>query len=96
MLLNDYGFAESQITILTKREETTHEAIKKALERLLADTHEGDVVYFHYSDMANRSPTRSMKRSMGTISRWYRLTISLGLTGLKNVRNKEIRDWLSS
>lgn len=94
VLHKDYGLAESQITILTKREETTHEAIKKAFERLIADTHEGDVVYFHYSGHGQQIPDPNHEEIDGYNQSLVPSDYISRADGSKNVRNKEFRDWL--
>lgn len=90
----DYGFAESEITILTKREETTHEAIRTAFERMIADTYEGDVVYFHYSGHGQQIPDPKHEEIDGYNQSLVPSDYISRADGSKNVRNKEIRDWL--
>jgi hypothetical protein len=49
VLLDKFGFTPADITTLTTLTETTRARILAAFERLIENTHKGDVIYVHYS-----------------------------------------------
>jgi hypothetical protein len=89
-LETDYGFADSDIKPLTKREETTHAAIIDALKQLIKDTNEGDIVYFQFSGHGQQipDPTEVGGYSESLIPSDY---ISREDSS-NNIRNKDLRD----
>ena len=57
VLVQKFGFTESEIKVLKTRPETTHESIQKMFKSFLIDqTREGDTVYFHYSGHGGTVP----------------------------------------
>ena len=57
VLIQKFGFTESEIKVLKTRPETTHESIRKMFKSFLIDqTREGDTVYFHYSGHGGTVP----------------------------------------
>lgn len=57
VLMQNFGFVESEIKVLKTNEETTHESIRKTFKSFLIDqTREGDTVYFHYSGHGGTVP----------------------------------------
>src|SRR5260221_4313569 len=49
LLVEKFGFADRDIVTLASRADTTRASILAALDRLIASTEPGDVVYVHYS-----------------------------------------------
>ena len=57
VLMQKFGFSESEIKVLKSREETTHESIRRTFKSFLIDqTREGDIAYFHYSGHGGTVP----------------------------------------
>lgn len=57
VLMQNFGFVESEIKVLKTNAETTHESIRKTFKSFLIDqTREGDTVYFHYSGHGGTVP----------------------------------------
>ena len=57
VLMQKFGFIESEIKVLKTSEETTHESIRRTFKSFLIDqTNEGDIVYFHYSGHGGTVP----------------------------------------
>ena len=57
VLMQNFGFVESEIKVLKTNEETTHESIRKTFKSFLIDqTRAGDTVYFHYSGHGGTVP----------------------------------------
>ena len=57
VLIQKFGFSESEIKVLKTSADTTHESIRKNFKSFLIDqTNEGDIVYFHYSGHGGTVP----------------------------------------
>jgi hypothetical protein len=89
-LKTDYGFPDSNIRCLTKREETTHAAIIDGLKQLIKDTSEGDIVYFQFSGHGQQIP------DPGEVDKYGESLIPSDYISREdssnNIKNKEIRD----
>lgn len=89
-LQTHYGFAAANIKPLTKREDTTHQAIIAALKQLIQDTQEGDIVYFQFSGHGQQIPDPSV------IGHSTESLIPTDYVSRKdssnNIKNSELRD----
>jgi hypothetical protein len=70
VLVSKYQFKPEDITVLDKPEETTHAGIVKAFQDLIADTHPGDIVYFHYSGHGSRVPEHGPPSTWNEVDGW--------------------------
>src|SRR5207244_1861433 len=56
VLIDHFQFDPANITVVTSREETSRDAILRAIRTLINETHAGDIVYFHYSGHGSQVP----------------------------------------
>lgn len=88
VLIEHFGFADSDITVLTSGPETTRSAILKAMQDVLVTpTQAGDVLYFHYSGHGSQVPDPTDPSGVDETlvpSDWSQ-------DGAMDIRDKEIR-----
>lgn len=93
-----FGFPGANITVLTNHQ-ATEKGIREAMEKLVADCAEGDIVVFHFSGHGSRIQAANRDKASG-----YDETIMPSDSGRMNfdikapnrdIRDTEIQDWLS-
>jgi hypothetical protein len=103
VLMQKFGFTESEIKVLKTNEETTHESIRRTFKSFLIDpTREGDTVYFHYSGHGGTVPDDDQHGPNplvgDEISGFDQTLIPSDyvsrLEAANDIRDDEIRDWL--
>ena len=103
VLMQKFGFTESEIKVLRTSEETTHESIQRTFKSFLIDqTGVGDTVYFHYSGHGGTVPDDDQHGPnllVGDEISGYDQTLIPSdyvsrLEASNDIRDDEIRKWL--
>ena len=103
VLIQKFGFTESEIKVLRTSEETTHESIQRTFKSFLIDqTGVGDTVYFHYSGHGGTVPDDDQHGPnllVGDEISGYDQTLIPSdyvsrLEASNDIRDDEIRKWL--